>query len=691
MSFGFDPGRMQYCLCGYCTIEKKIEQIPKFEKLNNISINVYTLKLNKKAYTVVPSYVSKQKLLKHINLLMIQNKYFSDDEFNNSKNQRNCEIKYHFTWIKNLSRLVSKQLSGHQSALFICDRCLNYFYKQIQLDKHMEECMKILIHDLFFKNFKYKEPVPFIIYCDFEALLKSIDNSGNESKTERYQKHEAFAVGYFLHCNYDPSISYYKSYVGEDCVQWFMRELENIEKMVNSKLKSVIPMQYNDDANELNHIIRCHICGKSFNEDDKPVRDHCHFTGRFRGWTHSICNLNYKKNFIVPVVFHNLTGYDSHLLIKDVAQCCPGNITLLAKNKEQYISFTKHILNSPVKYRFIDSFRFLASSLDKLSSYLNMDDLNILKKEFSYLNCDSLKLLTRKGVYPYDYITSMEILEERALPSSTDFHNKLNDEDVSEDDYIHAQNVWKAFKLTNLKEYTQLYLKTDVLLLADVFENFRERCLNTYGLDPAHYYTLPGYTWDCMLKHTNVKLEFLQDVDKGIRGGVSQCCNRYTKANNKYMVNYDSNKPSNYLLYFDVNGLYAWAMSQYLPYGGFEFVDCENFDILSVPDDSPFGYILEVDLNYPNNLHDLHRDLPLCPEHRTPPNSKLSKLMTTLYDKKRYIIHYRNLKQCLNAGLRLKKIHRILKFKQSAWLKTYVDLNTSLRTNAKNEFEKKSI
>ncbi|KAJ8972052.1 hypothetical protein NQ317_001522 [Molorchus minor] len=291
----------------------------------------------------------------------------------------------------------------------------------------------------------------------------------------------------------------------------------------------------------------------------------------------------------------------------------------------------------------------------------------------------------------------MEILEERALPSSTDFHNKLNDEDVSEDDYIHAQNVWKAFKLTNLKEYTQLYLKTDVLLLADVFENFRERCLNTYGLDPAHYYTLPGYTWDCMLKHTNVKLEFLQDVDmllffeKGIRGGVSQCCNRYAKANNKYMVNYDSNKPSNYLLYFDVNGLYAWAMLQYLPYGGFEFVDCENFDILSVPDDSPFGYILEVDLNYPNNLHDLHRDLPLCPEHRTPPNSKLSKLMTTLYDKKRYIIHYSNLKQCLNAGLRLKKIHRILKFKQSAWLKTYVDLNTSLRTNAKNEFEKKSI
>ncbi|KAJ8976670.1 hypothetical protein NQ317_004752 [Molorchus minor] len=382
------------------------------------------------------------------------------------------------------------------------------------------------------------KPVPFIIYCDFEALLRSVDNSGNESKTERYQKHEAFAVGYFLHCNYDPSISYYRSYVGEDCVRWFIRELENIEKMVNSKLKSVIPMQYYDDANELNHIIRCHICGKSFNEDDKPIRGHCHFTGRFRGWAHSIWNLTYKKTFIVPVVFHNLTGYDSHLLIKDVAQCCP---------------------------------------------------------------------------------------------------------DVS-GDYIHAQNKWKAFKLTNLKEYTQLYLKTDVLLLADVFENFRERCLNTYGLDPAHYYTLPGYTWNCMLEHTNVKLEFLQDVDmslffeEGIRGGVSQCCNRYAKANNKYMVNYDSNKPSNYLLYFDVNGLYAWAMSQYLPYGGFEFVDdFENFDILSVTDDSTFGYILEVDLNYPNNLHDLHRDLPLCPEHRTPPNSKLSKLMTTLYDKKREV------------------------------------------------------
>ncbi|KMQ85714.1 hypothetical protein RF55_15565, partial [Lasius niger] len=230
---------------------------------------------------------------------------------------------------------------------------------------------------------------------------------------------------------------------------------------------------------------------------------------------------------------------------------------------------------------------------------------------------------------------------------------------------------------------------------ADIFENFRDTCIASYGLDPAYYYTLPGYTWDAMLKHTNITFELLTDIDmvmfieRGIRGGLSQCSNRYAHANNKYMQSYDPSKPSSYLMYFDVNNLYGWAMCQPLPYADFRWVDnVSNFDISSIALDSPIGYILEVDLEYPQHLHNTHTDLPFCPTRDKPPGKREDKLLATLYDKRRYVIHYRNLQQCTRHGLRIVKIHRILQFAQSAWLGDYIELNTKFRTQAKNDFEK---
>ena len=219
--------------------------------------------------------------------------------------------------------------------------------------------------------------------------------------------------------------------------------------------------------------------------------------------------------------------------------------------------------------------------------------------------------------------------------------------------------------------------------------------MKSYGLDPAHYYTLPGYTWDAMLKHTGVRFELFTDIDmlmfveRGIRGGLSQCSNRYARANNKYMRSYDSSEKSNYLMYFDVNNLYGWAMCQPLPYGDFEWVDdVASFDVTSVTSDSSTGYILEVDREYPQNLHESHADLPFCPIRDKPPGSKQEKLLATLYDKQRYVIYYRNLQQCIKYGLRMTKIHRILQFSQSSWLRGYIELNTHLRTTARNDFEK---
>ena len=186
--------------------------------------------------------------------------------------------------------------------------------------------------------------------------------------------------------------------------------------------------------------------------------------------------------------------------------------------------------------RFDDSFKFMGESLNELVNNLPKDAFNNVKR---YYTEDKLSLLTKKGVYPYEYMDSLEKLKETELPPKEAFYSSLNDEGIEDEDYTHAQKVWEKFEMKNLEDYHNLYNKLDVLLLANVFENFRDICIKIYNLDPAHYYTAPGLSWDAALKVTEVKLEFLSDMDmllmveKGIRGGVSMISNRYGKANNK--------------------------------------------------------------------------------------------------------------------------------------------------------------
>ena len=385
----------------------------------------------------------------------------------------------------------------------------------------------------------------------------------------------------------------------------------------------------------------------------------------FRFIVHNSCNLKYKKPNFTPVMFHNLSGYDSHLFIKNLGFTA-GNIDCIPNNEERYISFTKNIevgsyTNSEgetkVKYhkiRFIDSFKFMAASLDSLVNNLPEDAFNNLKK---YYTGDKLSLVKRKGVYAYEYMDTLERLKETKLPPKEAFYSKLNNEDISDEDYAHAQKVWRVFKMEHFKEYHNLYNETDVLLLGDVFESFRNICIENYKLDPAHYYTAPGLAWDAALKITGVELELLSDIDmllmveNGIRGGVSMVSNRYGKANNKYMGDsFDAKEPSKYITYLDANNLYYWAMSKPLPTHGFKWMnkyELENWEKHSC--------ILEVDLEYLKSLHDLHNDYPLAPEKIKV--NKVNKLILNLWNKKKYVIHYENLKQYLSLGLKLVKIH----------------------------------
>ncbi|XP_018395227.1 PREDICTED: uncharacterized protein LOC108773791 [Cyphomyrmex costatus] len=433
----------------------------------------------------------------------------------------------HFTWIKNLSRLVRSQVIKNKNKIFFCDRCLHYFSSNEKLESHAVDCQKLNkcairlpCEDkkwLEFHNHNMKERAPFIVYADLECVLRKTEDTA-VSSSYAYQRHE---------------------------------------------------------------------------------------------------------------------------------------------------------------------------------NYPHKEKLKIVRSEFSHISDEDFNLLTRKGIFPYEYIDCVKELDESCLPLRESFHSSLTGDTVSESDYAHAANVWQRFSVRTFGEYSDLYLKTDVLLLADVFENFRESCVASYGLDPAHYYTLPGFTWDAMLKHTHVKFELLTDIDmvmfieRGIRGGLSQCSDRYAKANNKYMRSYDSSKPSSYLMYYDVNNLYGWVMCQPLPYADFQWVQgVANFDANAIAPDSPTGYILEVDLEYPQHLHDVHIDLPFCPTRDKPLGKREDKLLATLYDKQRYVIHYRNLQQCIHHGLPVTKIHRVLQFAQSAWLRNYIELNTKFRTLAKNDFEK---
>ena len=303
-------------------------------------------------------------------------------------------------------------------------------------------------------------------------------------------------------------------------------------------------------------------------------------------------------------------------------------------------------------------------------------------------------LLTRKGVYPYDYVTSIEKLQETKLPPKEAFYSILYNEEISDEDYQRALNVWNTFGCQTLQDYHDLYLKSDVLLLADVFENFRKTCLKYYKLDPSHYYTAPGLAWDACLKLTKQELQLLTDYDmlmmfeKGIRGGISHISKRYAEANNKYMKDFDKTKSSTFIQYLDANNLYGWAMCQKLPTHGFKWMVLDIPSVLKLLEkkDTKIGYIFEVDLEYPKSLWEEHNDYPLAPERIKIDNA--DKLISSLLPKTHYVLHYKNLKQYLEEGMILKKVHRGIKFNQSCWMEPYIRKNTELRKEAKNAFEK---
>ena len=655
--------------------------------------------------------------------------------------------KKHYVLIKDFNAFMYNQ-SKHKERKHFCMYCLQCFSSERILANHVNNCLTINgaqainipkqgENVLKFNNFRKQLPVPFVIYADFEAITKKVQGCEQSEEMENeknkrlymeaYQTHEDCGSAYKVICCYDDKYS--KDiciYRGENTVYKFMENmLEEVEYC-----KAVIKKHFNKplfmtevDEQHFKTMDGCHICGEKYTDKDVRVRDHCHITGKFRGSAHQECNLKFRikpENLKKPVIFHNLHGYDSHFIMQQIGEIAKKhvytnknrekqdlNIIAIPNNMEKYMAFRlgNHLT-------LIDSFQFMSSSLDKLVSNLPKDDLTYISKAFKGKR---LNLISQKGVYLYDFMDSFEKFNQTELPTKDQFDSILNDQHITDDEYDYAKKVWKTCKIKTIGEYHDLYLGSDMLLLTDVFENFRKTCMQYYKLDPCHYFTSPGFSWDATLKNTNIKLELMTDIDtfqfieEGMCGGVSYITNRHGKANNKYMKEYDEKAPSKYIMYLDANNLYGWAMSQYLPTGNFKWMtdkEISKIDLGKYKKDGKKGLILEVDLEYPQELHDIHNDYPVTPEKVKVSKNMLSdyckkiaekynisiglvsKLIPTLRDKKEYVLHYRNLQLYPDLGLKIKKVHRVLKLDQSPWLKQYIDFNTEKRKHAKNSLEK---
>ena len=717
----------------------KCSDVHRFNELNNLSINIFELNFyqdqNTWKHKLIPIEVSKNDSDRVIDLAIYKN---------------------HYVLIKKLDVFL-----GDHNKKFVCRRCLSSYTSENMLMKHKQNCGDDNVttiktsneSHIHWKKHFHKNPLYFRIYADFEA-----DNEKNNSiignKTTNIYKQNPVLNGYRIVSELENVLKseYYKSPLGYDNVDWFVDEvikLENKMAFYFKNTKKNIIMTDEDEEDYRNNNI-CRFCDK-FIESDK-VRDHCHLTGKYRGPAHNKCNVNVtqKQSNFIPFIFHNFSNYDCHMFSKKLVDKKKDKVDfeIIPKTSEEYISVTYGYI------RFIDSYRFLSSVLDSLVKsivdnsnkkmknlkkeivdndeiliivnkiveddktikdlrkdyheeiknleealldYMGENDPKILKTGFP----DKWKYLTKKLAYPYEYFNCTDDYHKPVDNlEKKDFFSKLKNKCPDDEEIQRTMDIIKRFKIKNGKELTKIYLKSDVLLLACVFEKYIKISINEYKINPLYFVSLPGYTWQCGLKYTGMNLQTLQDRDmillleNNIRGGISSVMgDRYIKS--------DENKK---ILYIDANNLYGHSMSEPLPYDEIKFDNNVNLeDILNTPDDSDVGYFTEIDLKYPDSIKFKTRNFPFAPvnkkinldnfndymkEIRPDTYIQSSKLICDWSDKKNYLIHYRMLKFYVRHGMIVDKVHEVISFKQSRWLEKYINFNTQKRNQAVNDFEK---
>ena len=450
--------------------------IKRFESRNEISVNVLALDGKK-------PYICRKggNYNRVVNLMLIE-----DNE------------KHHYVAIKSLGRLLSMQSSKHNGSQHFCTNCLQGFSEQCSRDEDYAYCrfnesvrieMPTKRPIVECSNGQHQFKVPFIMYADFESILEptqGASNNPNIPSARGVNVHTPSGwclYSKFTYGNLDHPLTQYR---GSDCVEKFCEHIiSEAKRLYTSFPEQPMTPLTKSQLKEHRKATKCHICFKPFDDRGK-VRDHCHYSGLYRGAAHFSCNLRYKISSYIPAVFHNLAGYDAHLFIRKLAKYTT-HMGVIAKNIEDHISFSIKVevdgyVDSEgnerpreIELKFIDSFKFMSSSLDSLVNNLAKGDHKFWGfEEYSDKQCE---LLIRKGIYPYEYIDSWDKFNETRLPSKDSFYSNLYMSGVGDKEYEHARNVWREFRIRNMGEYHDRYLKTDTVLLANVFESFRSVCM----------------------------------------------------------------------------------------------------------------------------------------------------------------------------------------------------------------------
>ncbi|XP_046665974.1 uncharacterized protein LOC124357906 [Homalodisca vitripennis] len=416
-----------------------LNQVKKFEKNNpNVSVNVYSFNESEDVY---PLKVCDKELKEHFDLLLYTN---------------NIGIS-HYCYITNFSRLVRSQITSHETQASFCKRCFKHFQgsnSKTQLKNHIKDCIshkpiKVIMpvdsddsdEPLFlsFSNFHYKYPVPIVAYCDFESILKkplAEEKLSQHVTVKSIHEPMSFCV-YFAYdkdslpdeiLNSLPNEPYL--YRGPNASAKFVEYIVSMANLIGDLLdvnKSMLPLTQ-EEKERVKSTTHCECCNSEFTETfNQPCKDHCHLSGRFRSVLCYACNLKRQNQKFLPVVIHGSSNYDSHFIIKNLG-CDERKVEVIPNSKEKYISFVKHT-ESGIKLRFVDSFRFMGSSLSSLVQNLSLDQFNHTKMFF---NNEDLSLVTRKGVYPYEFTDAWEKLDLTQLPSKECFYNTMTLNDISE-------------------------------------------------------------------------------------------------------------------------------------------------------------------------------------------------------------------------------------------------------------------
>lgn len=639
----------------------------------------------------------------------------------------------HYLLITNVDNYLRKQYKHEKERreyqkTFFCLNCLNNFYSPEARNKHLEICSlnKARLemtpiegeNVVKFKNFERKHMLEYIAYLDFECVLpdarqkchtcRSLKCKCDASFTDEVNQQLPICYSFVIlgECN---QIVHEKTYAGRNAHLHFIKHLIVQEKKWIDDLLNVNRPLVKTSEGERNFYRskQCYICDIPFEKNIVKVRDHSHYTGQYLGAACQQCNLRRRMPKKLKIFVHNCAKYDMHFIIKGLSHFGGAirNISVLPYNGENFRCLKFNC------FEFVDTLAFLQASLSQLTADLRMSDHSypILKqtklcKSLGEFNLKRFEMVLEKSFFPYEYCTSLTRMKSTlSLPSASNFFSSLSEKTISPTDHEFAETVWKTFNCKNLVDYAKLYCKIDTILLAEVFQAFREKMHAFSGLDPAHYISLPAYGYDSMLLITKAKIELPTDIDvvhfleRGKRGGVSFINTRHLTSDKKGEV-----------LYWDYNNLYGFCQSQKLPLNHFEWLtkhEIDNFD-LKQDCNGEYGFFVECDLRYPKHLHKKHSNLPLAPEilevhfDNLSPYAKSAifqtegsrmykdtKLMSTFHDRLGYITHIRNLQLYLELGLEVKKVHRILRFRQDYILKPYIEMTTDARKKSSSTFE----